>query len=85
MREGWGDKGEKQQQLHTGEWCSFESCRSTFKFLAFFVTKARVQSAPAVLSLESLTPDSDLRLSLLLGSSGSCAGIPSGSAALSQL
>lgn len=77
---GLGDKGEEQHQRHSGKMCCLESCRRVLKFLPFFLKKVWVQSPPAVLSLESLTPNPDLRFSLLLGSPGSCTGTPSGSA-----
>lgn len=81
---GTGRQGGKATPTPYGERCSLESCRSAFKYLSGFFTKVWVQSPPAFLSLESLTPNPDLRLSLLLGSSDSCVGITSRCAALSQ-
>lgn len=75
-----GDKGGKQHQHRIGKTCCLESCRRVFKYLFFFFKEPRVQGPPAVLSLDNLTPNPDLRLSLLLGSPGSCVGTPTGSA-----
>lgn len=77
---GMGDKGEEQHLCRTGKKRCLEPCRGVFKYLSFFFKEPWVQSVPAVLSLDSLTPNPDLRLSRLLGSPGSCVQTTSGSA-----
>lgn len=75
---GMGDKEAKLHQCRTGRMYCLESCRRMFKCLSLFFKEPWVQSPPVILSLDSLAPNPDLKLSLLLGSPDSCVGTPSG-------
>lgn len=72
--EGMGRQGGKATPVHYWEEVRSQVLQKYIEITVFF-TKVWVQSPPAVLSLEGFTPDPDLSLSLLLGSSDSCAGI----------